>query len=235
MLFLFALLSGCENNPDNNTIRFGITGTSPPHSYMENGEFKGFSVEISEAIAKELNKKPMFFSFKWCDMIAALNNNKIDAIPNINYSDERKKSIDFSRQYHIDNIVILFKNDNIVQNFNLNGKKVGCLFGSSSEAFMRNNFNTIKVITIDSSALLVESLKTNHLDAAFIEEYMALMFIKNNPSFSYEIIREYKEGDSIALRKNSNLLTDINKALDNLEKKGVIKELEKKWFGVLRG
>ena len=83
---------------------------------------------------------------------------------------------------------------------------------------------------MESSFLLMELLRANHVDVIIMDGFSSKMFVKNNPGFSYKIIAKDEFGSTIALQKNSPLVTEINQALDNLEKRGVIKKLEEKWF-----
>ena len=77
----------------------------------------------------------------------------------------------------------------------------------------------------------MELLKAKHVDAIIISTYQAIKLLENNKCCEYKLIQKNESGRAIAVRKNSPLLQEINQALDNLEKKGIIKELEKKWFG----
>ncbi len=77
----------------------------------------------------------------------------------------------------------------------------------------------------------MELLKAKHVDAIVISIHQAVKLLENNKCCEYKLIQKNESGRTIAVKKNSPLLPEINKALDSLEKKGVIKELEKKWFG----
>ena len=231
-LLLILLVCGCKNNTENNVIRFGIDSTIKPYSYIENGELKGFSIDLNNEIARELNKKAEFHNFKWGDLIAALDNSKIDAISSLTMTDERRKNIDFSNPYHFDYITIISRNDKKIEDkLELGNKKVGAVLGAIPEIFLKKNFNnTAEIILMDSYPALMEMLKANHVDAIVTDQYSARIFVKNNSNFGYKIIERYEDGDAIGVKKKSKLLIEINKALDSLKENGVLKELEKKWF-----
>jgi ABC-type amino acid transport substrate-binding protein len=77
----------------------------------------------------------------------------------------------------------------------------------------------------------MEFLKADYVDGVIVTISTARGFIEKNNCCSYKIIEEIKDGVSCGVKKNSPLLPEINKALDNLKEQGVIKKLEEKWFG----
>lgn len=238
LLLILSLLCGCKNIPNNDVIRFGVDSTVRPYSYIENGELKGFSIDLNNAIAKELNKKAEFHNFKWGDLIAALNNNKIDAVSSLTITEERSKNVDFSNPYHFDYITIISKKNTKIEDkleleakLELQNKKVGAVLGTIPDIFLKKNFSNIKIISMNSYPELMELLKANHVDEIVTDQYSARIFVKNNPNFTYKIIEKYEDGDAIGVRKKSKLLIEINEALNRLREKSALIELEEKWFG----
>ena len=230
-LILLLFLIGCTNNTNSNVIKFGVDVTNPPYAYIENGELKGFNIDLSNEIAKQLNKKAEFHVMPWNSILPALHNGKIDAVAAITPTNERKRNMDFSNSYYFDYITVVFRNHNIINDkSDLENKKIACVLGTQSDIYLKTNFNNITLIHTDSNATLIELLKANHVDAIALEKQPAILYTKNNTNLSYKIIEVIKEGDTIAVTPNSPLLPKINQALYDLERNGVIKKLENKWL-----
>jgi polar amino acid transport system substrate-binding protein len=231
-IFAILLFCSCKKNENHNVIRFGIDVLAPPYSYIENGQISGFLIDLDNEIAKSLNKTPKYYIMRWVDMIGALNSNHVDVLGVMTITEERKKNVDFSDPYYFDYITAVFrKNDQIVSKSDLNNKKISVTVGGAPEVFATTNLNDVKLIFSDSDPLSIELLKAKYVDAVLMEASAASIFIKKHSDLSYKIVQRIKNGAAIATQKNSALTSEVNKTLDNLKKKGVIKKLEKKWFG----
>jgi ABC-type amino acid transport substrate-binding protein len=231
-MLILILLNGCKNHQNDNVIRFGIDATNPPYNYMEDNEFKGFNVDLDMEIAKQLNKKAEFHVMSWASILPALHNNKIDAVATVTSTPEREKNISFSKQYTFDYIAAAFKKENPIKSkSDIVGKRVGCVIGTNTEIFLKKNFNNnITIILSESNSVSLKLLKANHVDLIVLEKQSAALFSQKDKDLSYHVIEKNINGDSVALKKDSPLIPEINKALDNLERNGVIKKLENKWL-----
>ena len=241
---LFLLFANCKKNVENNdVIRFATNAEAPPFTYVDrsesksqkidmDNELKGFDIDLDKAIAKELKKKAEFHIMQWSDILAAIHNGKIDATASVTITYEREKNADFSKSYLEDSMAIIFRKDNPIKNkTDLENKKITALLGSIPEIFAQKNIKNSKIISSNGDLISMELLKAKHVDAIIISTYQAIKLLENNKCCEYKLIQKNESGRAIAVRKNSPLLQEINQALDNLEKKGIIKELEKKWFG----
>lgn len=79
------------------TITVGGDNNFPPYEYIdENGQYKGFNVDIMNAIAIEMGLQIEFVPLPWNEAIEALNNGQVDALQGMTYNDERSKLYDFT-------------------------------------------------------------------------------------------------------------------------------------------
>lgn len=229
------LLSSCKGHNNENAIRFGVDITSPPYSFMENGVLNGANIELSREIGRVLNKEVIFYRTNWDQMFAALNHNKVDAIESsIIVTEARKKNADFSQPYRFDYIAVIFRKDSKVENkSDLENTKIAITLGDTSEIFAKNNLKNVKIVPTESNAISMELLKAKHVDSVITELPSAKLIVDNSLCCEYKIIDEMKDGCVIAVKKNSPILFEINRALDILIKDGTIKRLERKWLGEL--
>ena len=231
-LILLFLLISCKNELNYGKIRFAVEGTVPPYSYMENGELKGFDIDLGNKIAESINKKAEYRIIQWSDAIAGLHSGAIDAVPSIDETEDRRDNIDFSIPYFYDYIAVVFLKDNpIFYKSDLNNKKIAVLLGEILENFAKEKYKNAKIISTNSDVLSLELLKAKYVDVVLLTEFQAKRFVESNNCCSYKIIQQYEKGVVLGARKNYPFLVEINQALDNLKKNGVIKELEAKWFG----
>src|SRR5574341_756815 len=59
----------------------GFEGTYPPYNFKDqDGTFKGFDVDVSNAIARKLGVKAEFVATEWAGIIAGLLSDRYDAV-----------------------------------------------------------------------------------------------------------------------------------------------------------
>src|SRR5579884_82173 len=81
----------------------GTDATYPPFEYIENGQLKGFDIDLGNEIGKELGIKVRWQPMAWNGIFGALETGKIDMIMSgVTITEERKKKGNaFSRPYFL--------------------------------------------------------------------------------------------------------------------------------------
>ncbi|OHD14532.1 MAG: hypothetical protein A2086_14365 [Spirochaetes bacterium GWD1_27_9] len=117
----------------------GIYNFSPLVFY-EKGEAKGLFVDILNYIAKKENWKVQYKFGTWAECYENLQNNEIQILPCIAYSDERAKIFDFTNEYlFLDWGLIYRKKGSEISNiFELSNKKISALKGSIYTKDLKN-------------------------------------------------------------------------------------------------
>jgi len=181
ILLIFLLISCADNKNRENTIIFGVEDVYPPYSYVENGELKGFNIDLGNEIAIILNKKVKFHLIEWDDMIQTLNSNKVDAIASVTKTDSRKKRVDFSKPYYFENVTAVYKNNlKFINKQELKNKRIACVLGTVSQIYLEENLKKTKLSIVSLNSVLLELLKANHTDVIVLEEYVAKKFVNSN-------------------------------------------------------
>jgi PAS domain S-box-containing protein len=86
--------------PSNRPVIIGGDHNYPPFEYLdEKGKPAGFTVELTRAIARELNLNVQFRLGPWAEAVEALRQGEIDAIGGMFYSAKRDQALDFSPRY----------------------------------------------------------------------------------------------------------------------------------------
>jgi polar amino acid transport system substrate-binding protein len=79
---------------------------------------------------------------------------------------------------------------------------------------------------------IVQELKSGRIDAAIIEDTVAAGFLANNPDLeAVEIPEEGPVGSAVAFPKDSELTSEFDRVLAEMESSGLMAELVAKWFG----
>ena len=229
-------LSGCGEEKKTNTFSFATSPEYPPFEYRENGELKGFDIDLAKLIAKELEKEVAFQEGQFSSLLAMLDNGKVDAaISTFTITEDRQKNFDFSTPYHFESMAAVFKADAslIKQPSDLTGKKVVSQLGSTMALWLQKHaaqLNIAEVSAVDNNNQCIEALKAGHADVVIMDGSQAPVFCKKNPGLTYASIVQAPDGFGIAVRKGDPILLKINEILKKLEEDGTLQQLREKWL-----
>lgn len=213
----------------------GTNAEFVPYEYLENGEIKGFDIELMEAIGKELGYEIIWQNMAFDGLLPALQMNKIDAvIAGMTPTEERKKSVNFSVPYMLvdsnEHFIIVNSSSNISDKSQIKGKKVGVQLGTIQEEFANQLGANTQLYNDVSSALM--DLKSNKIEAVIVPDASGKNYLKNISGIKKDgIIIDNSPGAAIAMRKNDiELCNSINEALITINKNGKYLEILKKFF-----
>jgi polar amino acid transport system substrate-binding protein len=248
-ILLAILLVGCQakvvedvDNSLNNIIEKGkmIVGFTeyPPMGFKENGEVRGFDIDIAKAVGEKLGVEIEFVYIDWDAKVLELEAGNIDMIWNgLTITEDRKKEILFSKPYFNNRIVILTLKDSPINSISdLSDKNVGVELQSSgqsaleaSEVFGSIN-EMVKYTTITEAVL---DLKAGGIDAIVADEIFARYAVSKEAD-AYKIPEDVfnSENYGIGFRLEDVALRDkIDELIDGLAEDGTALEISLKWFG----
>lgn len=107
----------------------------------------------------------------------------------------------------------------------LSGAKAATISGSPAEAFLKKN--KIKVTEVSNLEEAIAKLKSKDVNAVVYDRPQLLYFLKNNKNEDLYISKAeyYKQGYGFAFPLNSELTTDVNKALLELSENQQIERI----------
>ncbi|UOD34237.1 transporter substrate-binding domain-containing protein [Deferribacteraceae bacterium V6Fe1] len=119
-----------------------------PLSYLENGEYKGFHVDIFKYIAQKNNIDYEFVYGSWSELYSDISKGKIDVFFPIGYAEYRLQYMDYSKFPIFENWgqIVTQKGNNINSFYDLNGKTIAV------------QFNDIFLMAMDGLAPILEKL-----------------------------------------------------------------------------
>lgn len=214
ILFMLLSLIAC-NVEKKQVLRVGMeVGYAPFNWFQETGEngavkistgyANGYDVKIAKIIAEKLNMKLEIVPSDWDSLLGpAVNSNKIDlVIAGMSPTEERKKSLDFTKAYYNSDIVIVVKkNGNYTK-----AKKLEDL----STARLTGQLNTIhysllsqikglkKLPAMENFPSMIVALNSNKIDGYIAEKPSALSAKFSDPNIDFI---EFKQNEGFKYNK----------------------------------
>jgi polar amino acid transport system substrate-binding protein len=235
-------LVGCSSSPsssDSKKLVIGIDDKFAPMGFRdENNEIVGFDIDYAKAAGEKMGKEVVFQPIDWSTKESELNSGRIDLIWNgYTITDERKEKVLFTKPYLKNAQVIVTKADSNTSKIeDLAGKVVGVQsLSSASDALNANEIvSEIKTVTeFKDNVLALSDLKIGRIDAVVIDQIVADYYMtKEKDTFKLLDDSLAPEEYGIGVKKgNEELLTDLQKALDELNEDGTATKISEKWFG----
>jgi arginine/lysine/histidine transporter system substrate-binding protein len=233
--------SGSSAGEEKKVLTMGTSADYPPFEYVETAksdEIIGFDIDLANLIAGELGYEVEVKDMDFNGLIGAIQADRVDFVmAGMTPTDERKKSVDFSDVYYTaKHMIVSAKDSNIKSIDDLEGKTVGVQLASIQEGEAEKIGETVKIKVEKRTRIpeLVQEIKAGRIDAAIIEDTVAVGYFENNPDLAGFTIEEENEedaGSAIAFPKGSKLTEEFNKVLKEKMENGEVEKLVVKWFG----
>jgi cystine transport system substrate-binding protein len=235
-LLAAASLAGCGGGgADSDTLRVGTEGTYSPFSYQgTDGKLTGYDIEVVTAVAAKLGKKVEFVQTPWDAIFAGLEAKRFDVVANqVTINDDRKAKYDLSEPYTVSEGVIVTRADDtsITSLADLKGKTTAQSSTSNWAGVARDAGANVEAV--EGFVQAVQLLKDGRVDAT-VNDTLAVgdyQRAKNDASIKVAGKTGDTSEQAFAARKDSGLVPDLNKALDELRADGTLKTISEKYFG----
>ncbi|TVY10028.1 transporter substrate-binding domain-containing protein [Paenibacillus cremeus] len=207
-----------------------VVGTSadyPPYEFHKEvnkkDEIVGFDIEIAKALAKDLGVTLEMKDMKFDGLLAALDAGNVDfVISGMTPTEERKKSVDFTKIYYtaVQTVVVRAEDKDKYKSVDdLKGKKVGAQKGATQEQIVKEQMPNSELKALGKISDLMLELKNKKVDALVVEQPVASAYLSKNKDLVITDVKLKTEdsGSAIALKKGAPELVDaMNKTLDKL-------------------
>lgn len=220
-------------------LKVGTESTFPPFVFREpSGDLAGFEIDLVRAIASRLDKEALFIDMAFDALLPSLSGGRIDLIAaGLSITPERLKRADFSKPYFFSRDAIVVRDEENVPGSmdDLAGKNVTVQARTIQDDHLTTKGN-VRLLRYESTGEALRAVLEGKADAAFMDGTAAERFLKDDPllgaglriSFSGRIT---SDAMGLAVRKiDSDLLRQLNEAIDALSSEGYLEELRKKWF-----
>ncbi len=238
------VLCGCGNKEEEsaNTFTVGLECNYAPYNWTQtddsngavaisdgSGYCGGYDVQIAKQIAASMNKDLVIVKTEWDGLIPAVNSGKIDAvIAGMSPTEERKTSVDFSEPYYESELVIVVKADSEYANAtsleDFEGAKIVAQLNTFHDTVIDQIPNVQHQTAMETFPAMIVAVESGKVDGYVSELPGAVSAQASNPDLTYV---EFSDGEgfeaseedvaiSIAVKKGSTSLSDINTALEGI-------------------
>ena len=228
-------ITGCSSGADADTLRVGTEGTYSPFSFQgTDGKLTGYDIEVVTAVAGKLGKKVEFVQTPFDAIFAGLESKRFDLIANqVTINDERKAKYDLSQPYTVSEGVIVTRADDtaITSLADLKGKTTAQSSTSNWATVARDAGANVEAV--EGFVQAIQLLKDGRVDATVNDTLAVGDYQRAKSDTSIKVAG--KTGDTseqaFAALKDSGLMPDVNRALDELRADGTLKTISEKYFG----
>lgn len=238
-----------------------VVATSPDFPPFENldeaGNIVGWDIDVAKALAEKLGVELEIRSMEFDAVLSSVAAGKVHmGMAGISNTAKRDESVDFSMNVFDSSQMIIVREDNTSINgpMDLAGKTVAVQSGTIGNwladmdedyAYETNDAGeTVAILgqpasvtKLSSGMMAIQQVKNGQADAVILDKLPAQTIVEslNKEGGAQLKILEtsvYDDAYAFAIGEgNSSLKAWIDQALEELEKDGVIAELNAKWFG----
>jgi His/Glu/Gln/Arg/opine family amino acid ABC transporter permease subunit len=215
-------------------IRIGIDATYPPFGMAEDGEFKGFDVDIGRAIAAQLRVQPELINASFDGVFPALQSGNFDlVISAVTITPERSATLLFSDPYIATGQQVVVRNDSVIAGpDDLAGRTIGVQINTTAQFSMekRPGVAIAKYNTIDLALL---DLQNGRVDAVASDGPVLRYMMRSSFPGLKAVGAEYTDETFgvVLARGSDDLRRAVNAALWAMQESGEHGRIYRKWFG----
>jgi len=245
LLAIAAFATGCGSSDDSTTGGSGggealTVGSDVPYPPFEEfgktkTEFKGFDIELVEAIAEKIGRTPEFKDTSFDTIFRDLAQGKFDMVASATtITDEREETVDFTNPYYLpsaQSIVVTKGNSDLKTGKDLEGLVVGVQQGTTGEEYVEEEINTKELRTFPQGPDTVPALKAGTIDAIVIDRPVAENIIEADSGLEISGGIETEEQYGFVVQQgDEELLDELNEGLTEVIDSGEYKTIYRKWF-----
>jgi cystine transport system permease protein len=243
ILLAALMLTACGSSTSNGdnpvksagVLRVGTEGVYSPFSYHDpaTGQLVGYDVDVARAVADKIGVKVEFVETPWDSIFAALEANRFDVVANeVTINDERKAKYDLSEPYSVGEGVIVTRADNN------SIKTLADLKGKVAAENATSNWSEVarkagaRVEAVEGFTQAIKLLNQGRVDVVINDSIAVYAYLAETGDTTVKIAGNVgeKSEQGFAARKDSGLLPDLNKALDELRADGTLAEISQKYL-----
>jgi polar amino acid transport system substrate-binding protein len=231
VLAVFVFAAGCGSSDDNSTSGEGGGGGGetltvgsdvpyPPFEEFGNSktEFKGFDIELVEAIAKKIGRSPEFKDTSFDTIFRDLAQGKFDMVASATtITGEREETVDFTNPYYLpsaQSIVVKKGNSDLKTDKDLEGLVVGVQQGTTGEEYVEEEIKTKELRTYPQGPDTIPALKAGTIDAVVIDRPVAENIIAADSDLEISGGIETEEQYGFVVQQgDEELLNELNDGL----------------------
>lgn len=204
-------------------VRVGVYQNEPKIFRDETGKASGIFADLVSEIARRESWKLEFVSCEWSGCLEALQDGRIDLLPDVAFSRERDGTIDFHRVPVIESWSQLYSRAQIQDVSDLHGLKVVVLQGavqqSTFEHMMKGFGLQVEILPVDSLPEAFRMVQAGTADAAISNHFFGDRFHRDYGLAKSPIVFQVAQlYFATAEGRNQDLLTEVDRHLESWRK-----------------
>jgi len=225
---------GLERVQRAGVLRWGADAQGGEPYAMEDpdapGKYRGFEVELADALARELGVKAQLVQNDWSNLIPSLERGSFDVAMNgMEITPARSGRVLFTRPYYLFNLRLMARRDNatVTGLDSLKGRRVGTLSNSQAwELLLRSGAQAVPYEGVEEPYI---DLEQGRLDAVLMDDLIAQRY--GQPRVNLRVVGDVGEGYySIAVRKGEDdLRLALDDALGRIARSGELRAILRRW------
>jgi polar amino acid transport system substrate-binding protein len=216
------------------TLLVGTMSDEKPNAWLENGQWKGFDLDLVTAIAKDIGLKVEFRAIDFSALFPAVSSGRFDiGAASSAGTVERQKIVGFSKGYLIGYLGVLTKKTSGLTNAaSTAGKRIGLLQGSIQESYAKKDFPQATIVRFPDNNSGVAALQSGTVDGYFLDYVAGIPYTKQHPELVQPItLPAFDLPAAFPIAKsNTGLVAAVNAALAKEVKNGTYLKLYKQYF-----
>ena len=202
-------------------VRVGVYQNKPKIFMDENGRASGLFIDLLAEIARAEGWNLAFVPCQWTDCLSALDDGKLDLMPDVAYSRERAERYDFHHTPVLESWSQIYTRagDSIHALADLDGRRIAVLRGSIQVALFEQmmtgfGFNVI-IVPTESFESAFQGVQNGTADAAIVNHFFGDYFHREFGLVRTPIVFQVAELHYVtAAGRNPELLLAIDRRLD---------------------
>ena len=184
MVVVAAVIAG-QADAAGRTVRVGVYQNKPKIFMDENGHASGFFIDLLDEIAARDGWTLTYVPCEWSECLAALEEGRIDLMPDVAYSPERDQKYDFHRIPVAESWSQVYANPRAQVNGinDLNGRRVAVLKGSIQqtvfEQYMRGFGYEVTIVSTESLEEAFKLAANGSADTAIANNFFGNYFYQS--------------------------------------------------------
>ncbi|MGE2716069.1 ABC transporter permease subunit [Mycolicibacterium litorale] len=226
--------SGDEPIKSAGVLRVGTEGVYAPFSYHDDsGQLVGYDVDVARAVAERIGVPVEFVETPWDSMFAALEANRFDVVANeVTINPERQAKYDLSQPYSVgEGVIVTRADDDSITTLDDLAGKVAAENATSNWSEVARKAGA-RVEAVEGFTQAITLLNQGRVDVVVNDSIAVYAYLAETGDTSVKIAGTVgeKSEQGFAARKDSGLLPELNRALDDLRADGTLAAISQKYL-----
>ncbi|MFO1088485.1 MAG: transporter substrate-binding domain-containing protein [Hyphomicrobiales bacterium] len=220
-------------------VRFVVDDSFPPFSYRDQNALKGLSIDVGDAVCRELKIKCEYIVRPFEEVATAIQTGQADAaLSGVAVTGDTLAVFDFTAPY-LFTVGRLIARKGADVNLGRRDLRIAVAAGTSHEAWLKANLPAAMIAPAASDTEAMDAVRTGKADAAFVDALRGTYWLKDPESADccafagpgYVDPRTFSIGIAIAVKKgNRPLIEALDYGLDRLEQSGAAAVIWRRYF-----